>query len=123
MYGFTLASDYVEGSMMGQRNLKNRATAFELAKLEEKLNRPLDADERIILEERRIVLRERMKPKTKTFTEIEATLLNSEGPPGIEIQEGLNAIARFALLECETTEESFLQMARIALEAARKQPM
>lgn len=47
--------------MMAQRDLRGPAAAFELQRLEEKLKGPLDADERLILEERRVVLKERIE--------------------------------------------------------------
>lgn len=47
--------------MLAQRDLRGPAAAFELEKLEEKLKGPLDADERTILEERRVVLKERIE--------------------------------------------------------------
>lgn len=47
--------------MLAQRDLRGPAAAFELERLEEKLKGPLDADERTILEERRVVLKERIE--------------------------------------------------------------
>ncbi len=47
--------------MMAQRDLRGPAAVFELQRLEEKLKGPLDADERLILEERRVVLKERIE--------------------------------------------------------------
>lgn len=47
--------------MMPQRDLRGPAAAFELKRLEEKLKRPLDADERLILEERRNALKAKIE--------------------------------------------------------------
>lgn len=47
--------------MMAQRDLRGPAAAFELQRLEEKLKGPLDADERLILEERRIALKDKIE--------------------------------------------------------------
>lgn len=44
-------------------------------------------------------------------TEVEAALLNSEREPQAEVQAALEAVARFARLECQVGEGVFLQMA------------
>ncbi len=52
--------------------------------------------------------------KSETEASVEALLMNSEKAPETEIQAALNAVAEFALLECELIREGFLDMARKA---------
>lgn len=58
---------------------------------------------------------------TDTRISIEAALLDSEGDPGEEVQDALDAVAEFALLECEMTQEAFLDMAQKAWRTAEKE--
>ena len=46
-----------------------------------------------------------------TAKAIEAVLLDSEGDPGDEIEAAMEALAVFACVECEMTEEAFVDLA------------
>jgi 6-pyruvoyl-tetrahydropterin synthase len=58
--------------------------------------------------------------KSEVVQEVQAALLNSSGDPKEEVQQALEAVATFAVIECEMRLAEFEQRAMSAYHAALK---